>query len=1137
MMRTHNLTASTKKRRTAPFWRSLAAVAVALWFYGPIPSPSQSSSPDNAPPELVIQTGHSSRINCALFASDRRWLASGGADNTIRLWDVDSGHELRALVGHKNWIKSLAVSRSGELLASGSNDRTVKLWNVLSGRELLTLAGHEGAVEVVLFSPDDRWIVSGSADNTIRVWDAASGTQVQRLKGHVAGITALAISSNGKILASGSSDNSIKLWNTATWSPERTLNRHTRKITALTFSPDDRSLLSGGADGALVFWDTLNGRDRFTMKRSPGAVLATAFTGKQEFLSISTDGTIVSWDAATGKQGRVVAGNRGIEEILFAALSRNGELIAASTGNRLVEIHRASDGSVVRTLESHSAGFFSVAFSRDGRWLASGTNDRTIRLWQIATGREMPRLSGHTGWVKAVAFSPDSRLLASGSNSGELKLWELNSGREVYSEPHNQERIHTIAFSSDGKWLAAAGTGQTIHLLEVATKHKQNLTGHAGEITSLTFVPNSSLIASGSTDKTIRLWDLSTGTVAKTFGDVSGQVNAIAVSPDGTMLAAGTADKKIELFSLASGQRGDPRTLTGHGGEIFTLAFSRDGSWLASGGLDQTVRLWDPRSGAEVRTLLGASGEVNGIDFSNDSRSIISANGDGSMIVWSAETGKLAAVLVSIPNRDDWLVATPGGLFDGSHGAWKFLLWRFAQSTFKVAPVESFFNEFYYPGLLADILANKNPKAKQDIAKKDRRQPRIRLLGAKANSSADSARTVLLRLEVTEAPANVDYADGSGVRDVRLFRNGLLVQSWPGDVLRGSSKLDIDTEIPIVAGENEFTAYAFNRDNVKSGDSSLSVKGAETLRRKGTAYLVVVGVSRYANSQYNLNYSVADATEIGAQLKSQQEVLSRYHPVKVISLLNEDATKENILLALRLLAGTAKNPLPKDAPADLLRIKPAQPEDAVIFYFSGHGTAKEDHFYLIPYDLGYQGPRSKLDEAGLATILAHSVSDLELEEALKPVDADQLLLVIDACNSGQVLNATDERRGPMNVRGLAQLAYEKGMYVLTASQSDEVAFESAGLKHSYLAYALVEEGIKAGAADADRNGKVFLNEWFDYATERVPRIAGGKRAAGKQLEEVEPDEKRVQRPRVFNMRAGGAERFVIARLAGAGQPR
>jgi WD40 repeat protein len=1125
-MRTHRTAQSPKKGFALRFWRSVAAIAIALLFYGATQSPSRSSGPDSAPPQLVIQTGHSQRINCAVFGPDRHWLASGGADNTIRLWDVDSGHELRALIGHKNWIKSLAVSHNGELLASGSNDRTVRVWNVASGRELLTLAGHEGPVEVVSFSPDDRWISSGSADSTIRVWDVASGRLLQTLKGHTAGITALAISSDGRILASGSADNSIKLWDTATWRELRTLNSQTKKITTLAFSRDGRQLVSGSMDGSLILWDTANGRDRMPSKPGAAAILASVFTA-DEFLSASADGTIVSWDAATGKRKRVVAGDQGAGEILFASLSKDGELIASSTGNRVVELHRAVDGKLVRTLASHSVGFFSVAFSHDGRWLAAGTNDRTIRLWQVATGREMPKLVGHTGWVKAVAFSPDSRLLASASNGGEVKLWDVNSGHEIYSEPYSQERLHTIAFSPDGKLVAAAGTGQVVRLLDVATKQSRNLAGHTGEVTSLAFLPNSSVIASGSTDKTIRLWNLATGTVVKTF-ELTGQVNAIAVNPDGTMLAAGTADNKVALLTVASGE---VRTMATHTGEVFSLAFSLDGSWLASGGMDQTVRLWDARTGSEVRALAGSSGDVNGVAFSNDSRSLVSANGDGSMMVWSAGSGTLAGIIVSIPESNDWLVATPAGLFDGSHSAWKLLLWRFGQSTFKVAPVESFFNEFYYPGLLADILANKNPTARQDILKRDRRQPQISLGTSEEYADSISRRMVRLKLEIAEASPDSEYKDGSGARDLRLFRNGLLVQSWPGDVLRSSSRRIIETNVPIVAGENDFAAYAFNRDNVKSTDSLLSLNGAEALRREGTAYLVVVGVSRYANSQYNLNYSGADAAEIGAQLKSQQEVLGRYHPIEVISLLDEDATKENILLALKLLAGTVKNPLPKNAPADLLKIRTAQPEDAVIFYFSGHGTAKEDRFYLIPHDIGYQGARSELDEAGLATILAHSVSDLELEEALKPVDVDQLLLIIDACNSGQALQAADERRGPMNARGLAQLAYEKGMYVLTASQSDEVAFESAGLKHSYLAYALVEEGIKSGAADADHNGRVFLNEWFNYATERVPRIGSEKRQVGKQLEEMDPDEKRVQRPRVFNMRDGGAERFVIARLA------
>ncbi len=1114
--------------RRTHFW---LVIICGVCIFPQIAQPSRLPAPA-VPPELVVQTGHSSRVNCAVFSPDSSWVASGAADNTIRLWEVASGRELRALSGHKNWIKSLALSNKGVMLASGSNDQTIKLWDVNSGSVIHTLGGHIGSVDVLVFSPDDRWLISGSNDHAIKVWEVATGREVQTLKGHTLAITALAFSPDGKVLASGSADNTVKLWNTDGWNETKTLNRHTKRISTLAFSPAGKRLASGSADGSIIVWDASNGNALVTLKRSASPVLQLQFTSAEELSSVGTDEAVVSWNIASGKEVRAISGDSDVGEWVFASLSKDGKLLASSVGNRVLEIRNTSTGSLVTSLESHSAAFFSVAFSRDGRWLASGTNDRSIRLWQTATGREMPKLSGHTGWVKAVAFSPDSHFLASASNSGEVKLWDVNTGKEVYSAAYPNERLDAITFDNDGKFLATAGTQQTIHLLNLSTKETRTLTGHQGEITSLALLANTSVIASGGADKTVKLWDVRSGEVVKTFAGLSDQVNTIAANWTGKVLAAGTADGKVTSLDIATGEQ----HLVGKlGGEVFTVSFSGDGSWLAAAGMDQTVRLWEAETGNEVRTLAGATGEVNSLAFDKDGRSLVSGNGDGSMTVWNSESGTLLATLVAVPLKDDWLVATPSGLFDGSRAAWKLLLWRFAQSTFKVSPVESFFNEFYYPGLLAAILAGKTPEAKQEIENKDRRQPQIRLSMSDPNRAPDKVdeRLVKLRLQITEAPAEAGFAAGSGARDLRLFRNGLMVKAWAGDVLRGQNSQTIETTVSVVGGQNEFTAYAFNGDNVKSNDSELTINGAASLRRTGTAYVLVVGVGSYANSQYDLNYSVADANAMGQQLQSQQEGLGHYRPIQVVPLLNEQATKANILLALKLLAGISTRPLPSDAPPALAKLKPAEPEDAVVFYFSGHGTAQADRFYLIPHDLGYSGPRATLDSAGLASILTHSISDLELEEALRQVDADQLLLVIDACNSGQALNAKEDRRGPMNTRGLAQLAYEKGMYVLTASQSDEVAFESAGLKHSYLAYALVEEGIKFGAADADKNGQLLLNEWFDYATERVPRIGKEKGLTGKQLEEVDPDEARVQRPRLFNMRDGGAERFVVARLTGA----
>lgn len=491
------------------------------------------------------------------------------------------------------------------------------------------------------------------------------------------------------------------------------------------------------------------------------------------------------------------------------------------------------------------------------------------------------------------------------------------------------------------------------------------------------------------------------------------------------------------------------------------------------------------------------------------------------------------------------MVVTPDGLFDGSPAAWNQILWRFAGNTFDVAPVETFFNEFYYPGLLADIFAGKKPKAPKDISQLDRRQPQIKLAlvdGQAPSGAKVSSRTVKVQVEVTEAPADKDRKVGSGARDVRLFRNGSLVKVWRGDVLQGKGgKVLLETTVPIIAGENRLIAYAFNHDNIKSADATLTITGAESLKRPATAYILAVGINEYANHRYNLRYAVADAQVFGEELKRQQTNLSTFSNIEVIPIFDKEATKANILTALKRLSGTETGALPWGVPAALQRIKPVQPEDAVFIYFAGHGIADGPRFYVIPHDMGYTGSLVGLDEAGLKTLLAHSISDLELEQAFEKVDAGRLLFVIDACNSGQALEAEEKRRGPMNSKGLAQLAYEKGMYILTAAQGYQAALEAAQYGHGLLTYALVEEGLKTPAADtAPKDSQVWVREWLDYTTLRVPQLQTAmmkeERSRGKEVvfvdgeEAIKELEKRsLQHPRVFYRREPEAQPLVVAK--------
>jgi uncharacterized caspase-like protein len=629
-------------------------------------------------------------------------------------------------------------------------------------------------------------------------------------------------------------------------------------------------------------------------------------------------------------------------------------------------------------------------------------------------------------------------------------------------------------------------------------------------------------------------------------------VNALAWSRDGKRLAAAEwgagrnltdpnsqqnfsfEDIKfaIRIWDPASGN--EIKTLPGHGNFVGRLSFSPDGSVLASGSFDSTIKLWDLNTGAELATLRGHTGSITGLDFTPDGQFLVSSGSDGSTRLWQTKTGTLLATMVSLNKGNDWLVVTPDGLFDGSPGGWKQILWRFTPGLYDVEPVEIFFNEYFHPGLLPDILAGKKLAAAVDISKKDRRQPKLtlELIEAQEPRAEISARNLTVKINVTEAPA--------GAQDLRLFRNGSLVKVWRGDVLNGRTTASLESTIRVVAGENRLTAYAFNHDNVKSSDATLSLNGAQSLKRAATLHLLIVGVNQYANSAYNLKYAVADANAFGEEMKRQQQKLARYQQIEVTSLLDQEATKANLLAAFKRLTGD-RGPLPPGTPNAIESIKAAEPEDAVIVYYAGHGTAQDQRFYLIPHDLGYEGTRTEITKSGLEAILSHSISDIELEQAFSTMDAGLILMVIDACNSGQALEAEEKRRGPMNSKGLAQLAYEKGMYILTAAQSYQAALEAEQLGHGYLTFALVEEGLKSAAADNQpKDNLVVLREWLDYATERVPRMQEAKMRESRGVglgvafvegEQVvtEVDKRNVQRPRVFYRREQETEPLVVAR--------
>jgi WD40 repeat protein/lipoprotein NlpI len=712
-----------------------------------------------------------------------------------------------------------------------------------------------------------------------------------------------------------------------------------------------------------------------------------------------------------------------------------------------------------------------------------------------------------------------------------------------------------------------------------------------GELGGGLFSPSGKWIIGGEgPNESVVLWDSATGKQLRVFGShpevpykferpnptTTTEEGAIsAISPDERLLAASWG-KQVRIFDLEDGQDIAKFALP-HGDSVSTLTFSPSGKFLLGTVVNHEpapgkgiARIWNTSKWDEVVTFdvpldFPSSSEIHllpvfspdetlvaftkdegtAVDLFDtktglkvrsfphrmfgaafDSSRKLQAAGRGLMELWDVSADNVLARFGLLQGGTDWVVLTPDGLFDGTTNGFASILWRFGNDTFNSASPEAFFNEYFRPGLLSEIYSGARPRARTDISQVDRRQPEIALtLGTTAPATNVSSRKVRVVVQVSEVSADGTHEKGSGAKDVRLFRNGALVHIWRGDVLNGHSTVRLDTDVTVTAGDNRLTAYCFNGNNIKSKDADIKIKGAESLRRKGNAYLIVIGIDHYSNSSYDLKFATADAKTFGDEIKSALDHLGTFQHVEVIPLLDAAATKENILRVFGQLSSTrADSGSPHTGKAAT-----AEPEDAVFIYFAGHGTAQQSRFYLIPFDLGYKGDREKLNETDLNMILNHSISDLDLEAAFEKIDAGKLLLIIDACNSGQALDAAEKRRGPMNSAGLAQLAYEKGMYILTAAQSYQQASEVSKLKHGLLTYALVNEGLQSAAA-AGEDGQIDLRSWLDYAVKRVPELQENGPNEKRNVVYVGADNPLLQQPRVFYRRETEEQPFVVAKI-------
>ncbi|KAG0142826.1 hypothetical protein CROQUDRAFT_673304 [Cronartium quercuum f. sp. fusiforme G11] len=324
--------------------------------------------------------------------------------------------------------------------------------------------------------------------------------------------------------------------------------------------------------------------------------------------------------------------------------SPDGSTLATGC-NRHTTLYSTRTGSKLCTLLDESPSskadnyIRSASFSPDGKYLATGSEDRIIRIWDVSKRRIVNRFQGHKSEIYSLAFSPDGHMLVSGSGDKTARIWDMEHGTclfhlliEDISVTENgpvDAGVTSVCVSPDGTLLAAGSLDTVVRLWDTSTGQLlDKLKGHKDSVYSVAFSPDGKFLVSGSLDKTLKLWDLSTLNRNNAAGA------SLVKKEDGENGEKVTTDRG---FDSSRSSTVCTTTLTGHKDYVLSVAVSPDGAWIMSGSKDRGVQFWDPKTAMAQFMLQGHRNSVISIAVSEAGGLLATGSGDWNARIWSYE--------------------------------------------------------------------------------------------------------------------------------------------------------------------------------------------------------------------------------------------------------------------------------------------------------------------------------------------------------------------------------------------------------------------------------------------------------------------------------------------------------------------
>ena len=535
---------------------------------------------------------------------------------------------------------------------------------------------HDDRVNAISFRPDGRRVVTASRDGTARVWNLDNGREVVIYKEHLADasdkeesnvfqVPMVTYSPDGKTIASSGSRD-IHLWDAETGQRLKTLTGHDRSCRGLAFSPNGKRLISGSDDRSIIIWDVATGKKLVQFPNQEQRIEAIAINPSGEsFASLNVGGLLQIFPLEDKANEPIVKFSvvvQALAPVFILTYLNEHQLLFSNDTNKITlqEVPKGKDDTVktkaLRLFSGHTKKVNAIATIPGGKRFITGSDDTTVRVWNVETGETERIFNTSQDIVTALAVAPDGSFALCGSEDGQMQILPLSNIDDARFNDDAQAELWSVAVSPAETLYAAAGADRSIRVYDVKTGTlKQTLSGHTAAVTALTFLDEGRL-ASTSGDKLLKIWDLATGKAIDCSGHTSA-VLAVATTPDGKTLVTGGFDRTLRGWNPETGKqlwtwKGDSA--------ICTLALSQDGRTAFVGCADGQLIVVDLANPDKPLAELAVNAHRNGvaeIALAPDGNRLATCGGDGLVVVWNRRLKALDKVNSTAPMLGE--AATP----------------------------------------------------------------------------------------------------------------------------------------------------------------------------------------------------------------------------------------------------------------------------------------------------------------------------------------------------------------------------------------------------------------------------------------------------------------------------------------------